>query len=154
MKKPLIASLILILVASSLFAQQKQDDIDAIKKVIQTAYVEGLQNEGDAAKIDKGFHPNFDLLIPSQDLLRKYPIKDWKKDVLKRKKDGKLPASDDKKVSVTFDFVDVEGTAAVAKIKFFVGKEQIYVDYISLYRFGSEWKLVSKIYYKLPKLME
>ena len=53
--------LFLIVVASgfSAIAQDKEAneaDIAQIKKTIQTAYVEGLQNEGDTVKINMGFH--------------------------------------------------------------------------------------------------
>ena len=37
-------------------------EIVLIKQTIQTAYVEGLLNEGDFDKIDAGFHPDFELL--------------------------------------------------------------------------------------------
>ena len=150
MRKVLLSVLVMFL-AFGATAQEETADVKAIKKVIQTAYVEGLQNEGDAKKIDDGFHPEFALLIPEGDKLKRYFIKDWKANVLKKKKDGKLPKTDARKVSVTFDFVDVEGTAATAKIKFFVGTELVYFDYISLYKYEEKWKIVSKIYYKVEK---
>jgi len=150
MKKLLFTTLIIVL-AFGAFAQDDSRDVKAIKEVIQTAYVEGLQNEGDAEKIDDGFHPEFALLIPDGKKLNRYFIKDWKASVLKRKEEGKLPKTDEQKVNITFDFVDVIGTAATAKIKFFVGKELVYYDYISLYKYGREWKIVSKIYYKVEE---
>ena len=84
---PMIKNL-LILALSVLFwlpgrtqsLQQAGDDILAIKKIIQTAYVEGLQNEGDTVKINLGFHPGFEMLIPGRDgELKKFSITDWKK---------------------------------------------------------------------------
>ncbi len=47
--------------------------------------------------------------------------------------------------------IDVTGTAAVAKLEFYVGKTLKYIDYMSLYKFGDEWKIVNKIFYKVPE---
>jgi len=60
-----------------LTAQNVDNEKKAIKEVIQTAYVEGLQNEGDIKKIDSGIHPDFDLLgIGEDNRMWKYSIKD------------------------------------------------------------------------------
>jgi hypothetical protein len=132
-------------------AQNIDEEKEAIKKVIQTAYVEGLQNEGDADKIDSGFHSDFNLLgISEGNSMWKLPIADWKAKAVKKREEGKLP-SDDKKVSVKFPSIDVTGTAAVAKIEFYMGEKLTYIDYISLYKFEDGWKMVNKIYYKVAK---
>ncbi|MCT4648555.1 MAG: nuclear transport factor 2 family protein [Carboxylicivirga sp.] len=141
--------IILLFVVVSLFAQDNGKDVEAIKKVIQTAYVEGLQNEGDLAKIDSGIHPDFALLgIADGGQIWKLTIDEWKKKIIDRKKAGQLPRSKDSLISIKFLSVDVTGTAAVAKFEFYVGKDLKYVDYISLYKFNEGWKLVSKIYYQ------
>ncbi|MBD99650.1 MAG: hypothetical protein CMO34_07380 [Verrucomicrobia bacterium] len=44
------------------------------------------------------------------------------------------------------EFIDITGDVAVARINYFEGESRTYVDYISLYRYGSSWKIVSKIY--------
>ncbi len=134
------------------FAQNAKQDKEAIKKAIQTAYVDGLQNEGDLDKIDSGIHPDFNLLgIGENNNMWKLPIDKWKEQTAKKKVDGKFPRTGDKLVSVKFESIDVTGTAAVAKIQFFVGKKLTYVDYISLYKFDNGWKMVNKIYYKIPE---
>ncbi|MCG8578394.1 MAG: nuclear transport factor 2 family protein [Bacteroidales bacterium] len=130
-------------------AQKNDKEVEAIKNVIQSAYVEGIQNEGNIDKIDAGIHPDFNLLgIGENGAIWKLPIAEWKEKVLQRKKEGKLPRDKDNLISVKFLSVDVTGTAAVAKFEFYVGEELKYVDYISLYKFTDGWKLVSKIYYK------
>ena len=50
------------------------DDEEAIKKVITSAYVDGLQNKGPVADIEAGFHPGFNLLGVNNDALTKWPI--------------------------------------------------------------------------------
>lgn len=140
----------LLFSAIGLIAQNIDKEKEAIKRVIQTAYVEGLQNEGDAAKIDSGIHPDFVLLgIGEGNDMWKYSITDWKAKTEKKVKDGELPRTGDDKVSIKFKTIDVTGTAAMAKIEFYVGDKLTYVDYISLYKFEDGWKMVNKIFYKV-----
>lgn len=139
--------LVLLMVFSLSLYAQKTDE-EAVKDVIQVAYVEGLQNEGNIEKIDSGIHPGFNLLgIADGDEMWNLSIADWKAKTVKRLEAGELPRKEDL-ISIKFLSVDVTGTAAVAKIEFYVGEKLTYVDYISLYKFESGWKMVNKIYYK------
>jgi hypothetical protein len=155
MKKLAIVFLVLIMSLQS-FAQHS--DEEAIKQVIQTAYVEGLQNEGDLEKIDSGIHPGFNLLgigksNPDEgltDQMWNLSIDDWKQKTQKRKEEGLYPRTGKDQVSIKFLNIDITGTAAVAKIEFYVGDEKTFVDYISLYKFDSGWKMVNKIFYRFP----
>ncbi len=141
--------LLIALLLTSLIVSAQDADKDAIKSVIQTAYVEGLQNEGDMNKIDSGIHPDFVLLGIGEDgNMWKYPITDWKVSTEKKLKEGKLPKLGNDKVSIKFLNIDVTGNAAVAKIEFYVGDVKRYVDYISLYKFDKDWMMVNKIYYE------
>ena len=60
----------------AVLAQNDQEQ-EAIKKVIQSAYVDGLQNKGPVADIEKGFHPGFELLGNKNNELTKFPIYSW-----------------------------------------------------------------------------
>ncbi len=156
MTKLFLSTILILALSFSAFAQADVDvkkDQEAIKKVIQSAYVEGLQNEGNLDKIDKGFHPGFNLIGIGQGKQSwKLPIYNWKESTKKKLKEGKLPKKDkDQMVSVKFLSVDVTGTAAVVKLEFYVGKKLTYVDYLSLYKFEDDWKIVSKIFYKFPE---
>ena len=120
-----------------------------IKKIIQTAYIEGLENEGDTVKIDLGFHPDFKLLgIGKNNSLWNYSIQKWKESSLKKKENGEFPLKGDQKVSAKFLWVDVDGNAAICKLAYYIGNKITYIDYISLYKFDNGWKMVSKIYDK------
>lgn len=144
MKKLFIA--IAMVLSLALFAQKT--DEEAIKDVIQVAYVQGLQNEGDLEKIDSGIHPGFNLLgIGEGNEMWNLSITDWKAKTLKRLEAGELPRKENL-ISIKFLNVDITGTAAVSKIEFYVGEKLTYVDYISLYKFDDGWKMVNKIYYK------
>ena len=147
--KKVFLLIIVTFLALNVFSQNNDAEIENIKKTILTAYVDGLQNEGDIEKIDKGFHPDFELLgIGKENEMWKLSIKDWKNKVNKQKKDGEYPKEGDNKISIKFLFVDVTGTAAIAKFEFYIGDDLTYVDYQSLYKFKEGWKIVSKIYYK------
>ncbi len=144
----LVAGAISLMVVAQ-HQSENETDIELIKKTIQTAYVEGLQNEGDTIKINQGFHPGFDLLIPGKNgELEKYSLQEWKAKIKINLASGKLPRKDGEKISVKFLFVDVTGDAAVAKFEFYVGPKLTFVDYQFLYKFKDGWKIVSKIFYK------
>ena len=148
--KKLISLFVLLFVINTTFAQDLEVEKKAIKNVIQTSYVEGLQNEGNLDKIDHGIHPDFLLLgIGEGENMWKLPIDKWKEKTEKKLKEGKLPRKG-KPISVKFLSIDITGTAAVAKIEFYVGEKLTYIDYISLYKFEGNWKMVNKIFYKLP----
>jgi hypothetical protein len=150
--KKIVFLFVATMLCSGVFAHDLKKEKEAIKKVIQTAYVDGLQNEGDLDKIDSGIHPDFRLIgIGEENSMWSLPIDEWKKRTKKKKEDGKFPRTGEKKVSVTFESIDITGNAAVAKIKFFVGEKLTYVDYIALYKFPNGWKMVNKIYYKFPE---
>lgn len=150
MKNIFLILLVLVVLGSNLIAQNL--DKDEIMNVIQTSYVEGLQNEGNIEKIDKGFHPGFEMIIPELGgEVTKYPIYKWKQATLKKLKDGRLPRSGDKIISIKFLNIDIVETAAVAKFEFYVGSELAFVDFMSLYKFEDGWKIISKIYYQYPK---
>lgn len=139
-----------IVMLAPLFAGEELSDIDRIKQVIQTAYVEGLQNEGDFEKIDAGFHPDFELLgLGEGNNMWHLSISDWKKKIQEKLDKGELPRKEGEKISVKFLDVDVTGSVAVAKFEFYVGEKLVYIDYQSLYKFEDGWKIVSKVFQKM-----
>jgi hypothetical protein len=139
----------LLVFAQVLMAQPADAEKEAIKQVIQTAYVEGLQNEGDTLKINSGIHSGFNLLgVGEQGNLWALSIAQWKNNIQKKHLKGEFPRKPGEEVSIKFLFIDITGNAAVAKIEFYVGTQLTFVDYISLYKFPEGWKLVSKIFYK------
>jgi len=147
MKKAFL-SLFCLIFAVGIIAQETDSEKESIKNVIISAYVEGIHNIGDLAKIDAGFHPGFDLLgVNKENSLTKFPIYTWKESVAKRIESGQLPRSEDKTITYNFPMIDITGTAAIAKIELFEGDKIIFTDYLSLYKIGDEWKIVSKIYH-------
>lgn len=150
MKK--LSTLILIIFMSTiLFAQDVKEEQEAIKKLVLTAYVDGLQNKGDLNATREGFFPGFELFIFENNMINKLPIYNWiTYSEMGRVKDPE-PYTEDKITSCEFESIDVTGTAAVAKIHLSRGGKKIYTDYLSLYKFNEGWKIVGKIYYKIPE---
>lgn len=132
------------------FAQAEGDTGDkaAVREVIQTAYIDGIHNLGDIQAIKDGFHPGFNLLIKTQDeKLTELPIYTWIESVEQRKEQN--PNGPEEKTTVEFLEVDITGDAAMAKIDLFRGGNKIFTDYLFLYRFDNDWRIVSKIYHRV-----
>jgi hypothetical protein len=153
MKQVTVFLMMVLLGTAFVFAGDKADvqkDKEAIKKVILSAYCDGIANVGDPAAMQKGFHPGFNLIGLTGDKANtwKLPIYSWMISVEKRKKAGKYPPKE--KVTFKFPHIDVVGTAALAKIHFYKGERLAYTDFLSLYKFNDGWKIVAKIYYEHP----
>ncbi|MEE4196959.1 MAG: nuclear transport factor 2 family protein [Bacteroidales bacterium] len=146
-KISLIIGLLMIFV-SSLWAQAVDAEKEMIKKVIQTAYVDGLQNKGNIEDIQSGFHPGFNLLGVRDNMLTKFPIYSWIESHKKRVAADPAPPSDEQRITCKYLLIDVTGNAAMAKIELYRNKQLLFTDYLQLYKFDEGWKVVSKIYYR------
>jgi len=147
---------IFCLLISVLFANAREQDTNAekelIKKVIQSAYVDGLCNNADRVAVEKGFHPGFLLMGVGQgNSMWKHPIYNWIESAEAGKAKGNKYAFQNEFTTVKYQFIDVSGNAAVAKIDFYEGEVHKFVDYISLLKFKDGWKIISKTFHKLPE---
>ena len=143
MRKTISLIAFILLCGMGLPAQESNDDAQ-IRKVIESAYIEGIHNLGSVDDINRGFHPGFDLLILRNNSLSKLPIYTWLESVLHRK--AEQPAGPEHKISVKFLFNDITGNAAVSKIELYREDKLLFTDYLSLYKFNEGWRIVSKIY--------
>jgi len=151
--KNILLILIIVTFTSFVFAQdtpdQKNEEKEIIK-VVTESYMEGISNIGDVKAIKKGFHPGFNILgVSGNDNLWKYPIYSWIESVEQKLKDGKFPPEE--KITFKFPLIDITGNAAIAKIQYFKGEQQIYTDYLSLYKFKEGWRIVNKVFFEHPK---
>ncbi len=131
-----------------LLAAQVDPEKEAIKKVIQTAYVDGLQNKGPVTDIEKGFHPGFELLGNKNNELTKFPIYSWIMYHKKRLVENPNPPTAEELVTSKFPLIDITGNAAMVKIELYKGGNILFTDYLSLYKFEEGWQIVSKIYFR------
>ena len=140
----IVAALVALLVVPMAALAQGPSDEAAIKALVQTAYVDGLQNLGDLEKTKAGFHPDFVLLGLRDGALTRLPIAEWIASAGKRKADGAKPPL----TTCKFLSVDVTGSAASVKLELHQNDKRIFTDYLSLYKFPDGWKIVGKIYYR------
>jgi len=138
------AALIVLLVVPAAALAQAPGDEEAIKALVQTAYVDGLQNLGDLEKTRAGFHADFVLLGLRDGALTRLPIAEWIASAGKRKADGAKPPL----TTCKFLAVDITGSAASVKLELHQNGTRIFTDYLSLYKFPDGWKIVGKIYYR------
>jgi len=136
----------LLFVALSVFVKAQTDE-DAIKQVISSSYIDGIQNGGSPEVIRKGFHPAFTMLRFVDNDVKPYPIEEWIAAIEKRKKENAAPSP---KAEGKFISVDITGSAAVVKLDLYRENKRTFTDYLVLYKFTEGWKIVSKTYYRYP----
>jgi hypothetical protein len=135
---------IFAIISSSLYAQS---DEAAIKQVISSAYIDGIQNSGSIDAIRKGFHPSFTMLRVIENDVKPYPIEEWITAIEKRKGENNTPAP---KAEGKFISVDITGTAATVKLDLYREGKRTFTDYLVLHKFTEGWRIISKSFYRYP----
>jgi hypothetical protein len=117
---------------------------EAIKQVIEEAYIRGIHGDQDEETVKSGFHHDFAMLVLQDDTIDKVNVDEW----LDRIETMKAENPDLWSADTTHDFrlIDVAGYAAVAKIDVYKGAVYFSTDYMLLYRFEDGWRIVSKIF--------
>ncbi|UJH66494.1 nuclear transport factor 2 family protein [Allomuricauda sp. SCSIO 65647] len=133
-KKVFLLTIILSLFSFNLFSQSS--DKKKVEEVIVDSYIHGLIDAKDFQKAKQGIHEDFIILGHKDSLLTKKTRDEW---IQQRKKRLSLP-----EVSYTIVYLDIEGDAASAKIEFERDK-LVAIDYIFLYKFNDNWRIVSAI---------
>ena len=132
-----------ILVSS--FASFAQGDEESVRQVVQSAYIDGIQNRGDVADIRKGFHPSFNMLRLMDNDIKPLGIEEWITNIEKAKKENPNPPA---KTEGKFINVDVTGNAAVVKLELYRENKKVFTDYLVLYKFTEGWRIVSKTFHR------
>ena len=146
MKNIIVLFSVLLLVSVTLNAQSNVNaEKETIKKVIVDAYVDGLFNEGDVEKIQKGWHKDCDIVVFKNNDLNIVEAAMW----VERFKKNPTPLFP----GTTYEFTDiyVAGYAAIAIVEIYQKGKHIYTDFMNLYKFDDGWKIVTKTYYAYPK---
>lgn len=121
-----------------------EEDVRAIKGVIERAYMEGIHETQDRETVEGGFHRDFRMLVLDDDELQKVSIDEWFIRIEWMKVEN--PEMWEGGSEHRFHFVDAEGRAAVAKLEVHKNGEYFSTDYMLLYRFSDGWKIVSKVF--------
>ncbi|MBS2211977.1 nuclear transport factor 2 family protein [Carboxylicivirga mesophila] len=136
------------LIGFTAFAQSDIKEEMAIKRVIESAYLDGVQNIGDMAKIDAGFHTDFRMQVLEENgRLSNVSLAQFKQRVKSNMVNGVLPRRVGKHVSVDYLSIDVTDNAASVKMDYILDGKSVYIDYMQLYKFADGWKIVNKIYH-------
>lgn len=131
----------------SIIALAQTSDEEAVKQVVTSAYVEGIQNNGSVDDIRKGFHPSFNMLRLIENEIKPYPIEEWIAAIEKRRAEAK-PDAKVVRTDAKFLNIDVTGGAAVVKLELYREGKKTFTDYIVLYKFTEGWRIVSKTYFR------
>jgi len=134
--------------AGDAIAAEANKDVEAVKKVIEEAYVNGIHVNRDVEAARKGFHPMFVMFSLRNGELSKTSIDEWTAGIEKAKKER--PDQAMPKTTHEFTMVDVAGDAAVARIEIFKNGKHVFTDYMSLYRCPDGWKIVGKVFHRHP----
>ena len=121
------------------------EDETLIRELVETSYVNGAFNDLNPDAMEAAFHSDFAIFSAQGEDLNRYEIAEWVKSVRKRKSDPEFdPAKN--KWEHDIEFLDITGSAAALKLKYFRKGDLVYTDYISLLKFESGWKIVAKVY--------
>ena len=127
---------IILLLMCTLPAFSQTDDKKAIEQVLIKSYIHGLIDAKNFEEARNGIHEDFIIWGHRDTLLIKKTREAW---ISQRKKRKNLP-----EVSYTIAFIDITGDAASAKL-ILKRKNIIATDYVFLYKFNKNWRIVSAI---------
>ncbi len=119
-------------------------DKEAIKKVIEKAYINGIHGNQDLDKIKIGFHQDFTMFVLNDNKIDKVNVSEWLDRIAKMKNEN--PDLWESKTSRNFRLIDATRNAAMAKLDVYKGATHFSTDYMLLYKFEEGWKIVSKIF--------
>ena len=141
-KKALIAMMAFFAVCSCATQQASDNqDVTAIKTVLEDAYVNGIHINRDSIAVRNGFHPSFVMFVYDDGEIINATLDMW---LGRLNLDGtKNPIN----IEHEFGFVDVNGNAATARMEIYEDSKHKYTDYFSMYKFEEGWKIVGKIFY-------
>ena len=147
MRIRLLLTVALFLLIVPVAQAEHHEEEAAIKALIEKSYVHGAFNELNPEAMEKGFHPDFAIFSPDGEAIKKYPIADWVK------RTGERKASDDFDPAKNawghhFASVDVTGHSASVKIELSRDGKKVFMDYLSLLKFDSGWRIVAKVYHR------
>ena len=109
-------------------------DADAVKAVVQSAYVEGVHVNLDATKMRQGFHPDFRMLMLRDGKMTSVTLEEW---ITRMEANAKQnPNAPKPAVRADFPVVDVTGNEAVVKVELYRDGKHAFTDYLFLYKFA------------------
>jgi hypothetical protein len=141
--------LFIFLAISTLTFGQTKTDEDAIKAVIENAYIGGIHNGGPIEDIRKGFHPSFKMLSLVNNDISPLSLEDW----ITRIENGRKQNTGKPTTKAVSEYVSItiSGNVATVVLNLLKNEKKIFTDHMILYKFSEGWRIVSKAYYKVPQ---
>jgi hypothetical protein len=118
-------------------------DVDALKAVVTSAYVEGVHRQADPALMRAGFHPDFRMYTLREGKVGFVTLDEWTERISRGAQERKGPAP---KVEANFTQVDVTGSAALVRLELHRDGKHAFTDYLSLYKLPEGWRIVAKTF--------
>mgnify|MGYP001813382343 CR=1 FL=1 len=143
-RSSLSAALVLSLVAAA--APTFAGDSDPIA-VVQSAYVDGIHRNSDAAAMKAGFHEDFVMFVNADEGVRMVTRDDWAARIEKAAADPERKTYD---ISAEVETIGESGNAAVVKVELSRDGKYVFTDFLSLYKTPEGWKIIAKIYQRHP----
>ncbi|MCU0459953.1 MAG: nuclear transport factor 2 family protein [Bacteroidales bacterium] len=121
-----------------------QKDKEEIISVIERSYVAGMLNAPDVELIRSGWYHSADIhvFLAARDTCVTGKIEGF---IRMAASGADRPAMPEAKA--LYKHIAVTGTAAVAIVEIFAGENQLYTDFLNLYRFKNGWRIVTKTFY-------
>ena len=124
--------------------KKNQLEFDAIKVVIEKAYMEGIHTTQDEGTVRSGFHPDFEMLVLKDNKMHKVTLEEWFERIEQLKKENKKMWGKETRYDALE--INIDGNSASAKFIVYKGKDYFSTDFMLLYKFEEGWKIVSKIF--------
>jgi hypothetical protein len=96
---------------------------------------------GDPEQLKQAFHPGATMFFARNDSLIAVPIPEYIARVAASRAKGDAPPQRVERIAN----VDITGTSAVARIELEYPQQKL-TDYMSLVKYGGEWRIVNKIF--------
>ena len=129
-------------VAGAAFAAEPAE-VEAVKAVVTSAYVEGVHRQGDPTLMRAGFHPDFRMYTLRDGKVGFVTLDEWAERIARGAKERKGPAP---KVDAHFTQVDLTGSAAIARVELHRDGKHVFTDYLTLYKLPEGWRIVAKAF--------
>lgn len=116
-----------------------------IRAVIEQSLCQGALNRLDTDAMRRGFHEDFTIFSVVDGKLDALPLTPFIRIVEAYRDDAAQRESGIRDMEYEIVSVDVTGTAAAAKVRFFRQGEPIFTDYLTLLKFAEGWRMVGKV---------
>lgn len=135
---------VLVLLLAPALAAATESEADAVKAVVQSAYVEGVHANPDPARMRQGFSPDFRMLVLRDGKMTAVTLEEWIGRMEANRKQN--PNAPKPAVRAEFPIVDVTANEAVVKVELYRDGRHAFTDLLLLYKFPDGWKIVSKVF--------